>query len=54
MDYQEWRQLSYSKKNHELYISQVETLKKFVERNAISRAEYERSLHSLMEKMNEG
>jgi len=32
----------------------VETLKKFVERNAISRAEYERSLHSLMEKMHEG
>ena len=53
MEYQEWRQLSYSSKNQELYISQMETLKKFVERNAISRAEYEKGLHSLMEKMQE-
>ena len=53
MEYQEWSQLSYIKKNHQLYLSQVETLKKFLERNAISRAEYERSLRDLTVKMQE-
>ncbi len=53
MDYQEWSQLSYSKKNHQLYLSQVETLKKFLERNAISRAQYDKSLHDLTIKMRE-
>lgn len=53
MDYQEWSQLSYSKKNHQLYLSQVETLKKFLERNAISRAQYDKSLHDLTIKMHE-
>ena len=53
MEYQEWSQLSYSKKNHQLYLSQVNTLKKFLERNAISRAQYDKSLHDLTEKMHE-
>ncbi len=53
MDYQEWSRLSYSKKNHQLYLSQKETLKKFLERNAISRAQYEKSLHDLTVKMHE-
>ena len=53
MDYQEWSQLSYSKKNHQLYLSQKETLRKLLVRNAISRAEYDRSLHDLTEKMQE-
>ena len=53
MDYQEWSQLSYSRKNHELYLSQVDTLKKFLERNAISRAQYDKSMHDLTEKMHE-
>ena len=53
MDYQEWRQLSYSKKNHQLYLSQMETLKKFLERNAISQAQYDKSLHDLTVKMQE-
>lgn len=53
MEYQEWSQLSYSKKNQQLYLSQVETLKKFLERSAISRAEYDKSLHDLTVKMRE-
>ena len=53
MEYQEWKQLSYSKKNHELYLSQKEILKKFLDRHAISQAQYEKSLHDLTVKMHE-
>ncbi len=37
--------------NEELYYRQVETLKLFRERNAISQEQYEKSLHDLTEKM---
>ena len=37
--------------NEELYLQQVETLKLFLERNAISKEQYEKSLHDLTEKM---
>ncbi len=53
MEYQEWSKLSYSMKNHQLYLSQKETLKKFLERNAISKAQYDKSLHDLTVKMHE-
>lgn len=53
MDYQEWSKLSYSKKNHQLFLSQKEILRKFRDRNAISAEQYEKSLHDLTVKMRE-
>ena len=38
----------------ELYDKQVETLKKFLERNAISQQQYDKSFHDLTEKMGFG
>ncbi len=37
--------------NEELYYKQVETLKLFLERNAISREQYNKSLRDLTDKM---
>lgn len=48
----EWKTLTPEEKHRELYYRQVEVLKKFLERNAISKAQYEKSLHDLTEKMN--
>ena len=50
----EWEQLSYKDKNHELFIKQVMLLKQFLERGAISQAQYEKSLHDLIEKTGYG
>ncbi|MBQ9464390.1 MAG: hypothetical protein IJU67_03830 [Lachnospiraceae bacterium] len=44
---------SYSEKNHLLYLKQKELLETFLEKGAISRAQYEKSLHDLTEKMGE-
>ena len=44
---------SYSEKNHLLYLKQKELLETFQEKGAISRAQYEKSLHDLTEKMGE-
>ena len=38
-------------KKHELYDKQVETLKLFLERHAISQEQYDKSFHDLTEKM---
>ncbi len=38
--------------NEQLYYEQVELLKTFLERGAISRAQYDKSFHDLTEKMN--
>ena len=46
----EWEQLSYKEKNYELFLKQTRLLKEFLERGAISRAQYEKSLHELIEK----
>lgn len=40
-------------KNHLLYLKQKELLETFLEKGAISRAQYEKSLHDLTEKMGE-
>ena len=53
MDYQEWSKLSYRNKNHQLFLSQKEILRKFRDRNAISVEQYEKSLHDLTVKMHE-
>ncbi|MBQ2062875.1 MAG: hypothetical protein II458_09440 [Oscillospiraceae bacterium] len=46
-----WETLSHDEKNHELFLKQKETLDLFLERGAISRAQYEKSLHDLKVKM---
>ena len=41
-------------KRRQLYDRQVELLNTFLERNAISKAQYDKSLHDLTEKMGYG
>ena len=45
--------LSLAEKKHRLFLSQKQTLDLFLERGAISRRQYEKSLHDLCVKMNE-
>ena len=45
--------LSHSDKRHQLFLSQKQTLDLFLERGAISKLQYEKSLHDLRVKMNE-
>lgn len=45
--------LSNSEKNHLLFLSQKQTLDSFLERGAIARVQYEKSLHDLRVKMGE-
>ena len=49
-----WESLSHAEKNHQLFLSQKRTLALFLERGAISRAQHDKSLHDLEEKMGEG
>ena len=46
-----WDSLSYAEKNRILYERQKETLEAFLKRGAISKQQYEKSLHNLTEKM---
>ena len=46
-----WSSLSYAEKNRELYRRQKHLLEMFLERGAISRAQYEKSIHDLTVKM---
>ena len=47
----EWELLSPEEKKKELFLRQKNTLDLFLERNAISKAQYEKSLGDLIEKM---
>ena len=47
----EWDGLTPLEKKRQLYEKQVAMLQGFLERNAISKAQYEKSLHDLTEKM---
>ena len=49
-----WNFLSYDEKNHQLYLRQKELLDTFLRTGAISKEQYEKSLHDLTEKMGEG
>ena len=49
-----WDGLSREEKNSQLYLRQKELLDTFLEKGAISRAQYEKSLHDLTEKMGFG
>ena len=46
-----WEKLSYQEKNRQLYFRQKHLLKEFLEHGAISKDQYEKSLHDLSEKM---
>ena len=46
-----WEALSYTEKNRVLFERQKHMLEEFLERNAISKAQYDKSLHDLTEKM---
>ena len=47
----EWEQLSPEDKKMQLFLKQKNTLDLFLERNAISKAQYDKSLGDLIEKM---
>lgn len=48
---EEWSELTYQEKNHQLFLNQKKLLDTFLEKNAISKAQYDKSLHDLKEKM---
>lgn len=51
MEQSEWEGLSPEDKKIQLFLRQKKTLEGFLERGAISRAQYEKSLGDLTEKM---
>ena len=48
-----WSDLSYEEKNHQLFLKQKDLLDSFLVRGAISKAQHDKSLHDLIEKMGE-
>ena len=46
-----WEKLTPEEKKIQLFLNQKQTLDLFLERNAISQAQYNNSLHDLIEKM---
>lgn len=51
MEQAEWEKLSPEEKKKQLYLSQKQTLEVFLERGAISKAQYDKSLGDLTVKM---
>lgn len=55
MDFQqnenEWTALSYEQKNHQLFLKQKELLDQFLKTGAISKEQYDKSLHDMMRGM---
>ena len=45
-----WSTMTYKDKNYQLFLEQVGRLEMFLERGAISHAQYDKSLHDLIEK----
>ena len=54
MEQYEWEQLSPEDKKKQLYLNQKQTLDAFWARGAISKAQYDKSLGDLTEKMGMG
>ena len=54
MDLQEWEKLTSEEKRYQLFLNQKKTLELFLERNAISKAQYDKSLGDLITKMGIG
>ncbi len=50
----DWAQLTHEQKKHRLFLNQKALLDQFLQTGAISRAQHDKSLHDLMEKMGEG
>lgn len=48
----EWEKLTSTEKKQQLFLNQKKTLDLFLERNAISKEQYDKSLSDLKEKMN--
>ena len=46
-----WEMLSYEEKNHQLFLKQKSLLEMFLEKGAISKEQFEKSLHDLKLKM---
>ena len=51
MEQYEWEQLSPEDKKKQLYLNQKQTLEAFLERGAISKAQFDKSLGDFTEKM---
>ena len=47
----QWEAMSYAQKNKQLFLNQKELLDTFLERHAISQAQYDKSLGDLRAKM---
>lgn len=50
---QSWGKLTYAEKNHQLFLREKALLAEFLAHGAISRAQHDKSLHDLCEKMGE-
>ena len=50
---QTWEKLTYAEKNHQLFLREKELLAGFLAHGAISRAQHDKNLHDLIEKMGE-
>lgn len=48
----DWEKLTSAEKKQQLFLNQKKTLDLFLERNAISKEQYDKSLGDLKEKMN--
>ena len=53
IDTQAWEKLTYKEKNHQLFLREKALLAEFLAHGAISRAQHDKSLHDLTEKMGE-
>ena len=53
IDSKTWSKMNHAEKNHHLFLQQKETLDAFLERGAISKAQYDKSLNDLRIKMGE-
>lgn len=51
MSQQKWEELSQEEKKMQLFLDQKQTLESFLERGAISKAQYDKSLGNLTSKM---
>lgn len=51
IDHSSWTSLSYAEKNAKLFLNQKELLDTMMNRGAITKAQHDKSLHDLMEKM---
>ena len=49
----DWSTLSYTEKNHQLFLQQKELLDTFLQHGAITKKQHDKSLHDLIEKMGE-